>query len=175
MYRYWTTEEEAYLEAHYGQINADLIAAKLDRSRRAVERKAATLGLQSKVPGGAMYKVPWNKGVPGPSGEDHPHFRTPGIPWEAAGRMYYRRDVESKPEFYAHFVWEKHYGPISKGKCIHHKDGNPLNCSIENLECITRAKLVRLNYGKDLNYTRLKLSMVKSGQSWVDMVISGRV
>lgn len=40
-------------------------------------------------------------------------------------------------------VWEKHNGPIPEGYVIHHKDGNGLNNSIENLEMMTRAEHVR--------------------------------
>jgi hypothetical protein len=37
--------------------------------------------------------------------------------------------------YYHHYVWEKATGiKIEKGFCIHHKDRNPLNNSIENLE-----------------------------------------
>lgn len=40
-------------------------------------------------------------------------------------------------------VWEKHNGSIPEGYVIHHKDGNGLNNSIENLEMMTRAEHVR--------------------------------
>jgi hypothetical protein len=32
-------------------------------------------------------------------------------------------------------IWEDHHGPIPQGYHVHHKDGNPLNNDIENLEC----------------------------------------
>lgn len=34
-------------------------------------------------------------------------------------------------------IYEIHHGPIPKGYDIHHKDGNKLNNSIDNLECIS--------------------------------------
>jgi len=34
--------------------------------------------------------------------------------------------------------WRTAIGPIPLGYRIHHKDGNPKNNSLENLECITR-------------------------------------
>lgn len=37
-------------------------------------------------------------------------------------------------------VWEKHHGPIPKGKLIHHKDRDTLNDAIDNLELLTRAE-----------------------------------
>jgi hypothetical protein len=46
------------------------------------------------------------------------------------------------------WVWEQHHGPIPKGKLVSLKDGNPLNCTLENLELIDRNLLARLNYQK---------------------------
>ncbi len=37
-------------------------------------------------------------------------------------------------------VWESQFGPIAKGFDIHHKDGNKLNNTIENLECISHTE-----------------------------------
>lgn len=42
-------------------------------------------------------------------------------------------------------IWEKAYGPIPKGHHIHHKDGNRLNNSIENLECISHEEHLSLH------------------------------
>ena len=37
-------------------------------------------------------------------------------------------------------VWEFYNGPIPKGCEVHHKDRNPRNNDISNLECLTRSK-----------------------------------
>ena len=42
-------------------------------------------------------------------------------------------------------VWETAYGPLKAGLLIVHKDGNKNNDSLENLEAITRAELLRRN------------------------------
>jgi hypothetical protein len=45
-------------------------------------------------------------------------------------------------------IWESIYGPIPKGKVIHHKNGNQRDNRIENLEIMSRSehsKLHRLN------------------------------
>lgn len=43
-------------------------------------------------------------------------------------------------ELRAVFVWKKHYGEVPKGSTVHHKDRNPLNDSINNLQVMTRAE-----------------------------------
>lgn len=37
---------------------------------------------------------------------------------------------------YSRWLWEQEYGPIPEGYQIHHKDHNPLNDVIENLEAL---------------------------------------
>lgn len=47
---------------------------------------------------------------------------------------------------YKHIMeWKKHHGEIPAGCCISFKDGNPRNCAVENLMCITRAENAILN------------------------------
>jgi len=50
-------------------------------------------------------------------------------------------------EYVHRMVWEEHNGPIPDGMCVVFLDGDPLNCSIENLDLITRAEHARLNQG----------------------------
>lgn len=52
--------------------------------------------------------------------------------------FYGRRD--GKNDSLHRRIWEDHYGPIPKGKQIHHKDGDPGNNNIDNLECLTTAE-----------------------------------
>ena len=42
-------------------------------------------------------------------------------------------------------IWELYNGPIPVGMVIVHKDGNRYNDNIDNLMCITRAELIKLN------------------------------
>lgn len=42
-------------------------------------------------------------------------------------------------------MWEKKYGSIAKGMILTFKDSNKLNCSLENLELISRQEHVRRN------------------------------
>lgn len=39
------------------------------------------------------------------------------------------------------YVWEKHNGPVPAGHCIFHKDRNPANNSLENLELLPKSQM----------------------------------
>lgn len=43
------------------------------------------------------------------------------------------------------YVWENERGPVPANHVITFKDGNPRNCAIENLECISRTDLMQRN------------------------------
>lgn len=43
------------------------------------------------------------------------------------------------------YVWEQEHGPLLSGYVIWHKDRNPFNDGLENLEAITRAELLSRN------------------------------
>ena len=42
-------------------------------------------------------------------------------------------------------LWQDANGPISKGYNVVFRDGNTLNCALDNLECISNAELMRRN------------------------------
>lgn len=49
----------------------------------------------------------------------------------------------------ARYVWQQHHGEIPPGMAIHHRDGDKLNDSIENLELVSKAEHIdkhRLEY-----------------------------
>lgn len=51
----------------------------------------------------------------------------------------------NKWELKHRIVWERANGVIPKGTGVIFLDGNKLNCSIDNLRCVTRAELLYLN------------------------------
>lgn len=60
--------------------------------------------------------------------------------------------------------WEKKNGKLPKGHCLWFKDGNTLNCTLKNLELITRAENMRRNscsLNLTDNYIATALSRVK--------------
>ena len=44
------------------------------------------------------------------------------------------------------YIWEQAYGAIPKGMNVQFRDGNPLNCVLDNLYLISRASQVRKNW-----------------------------
>ncbi len=58
---------------------------------------------------------------------------------DSSGMQYlWIRISESNWQEYHRYLWEKHNGEIPEGKIIVFKDGNQMNCSLDNLEAITR-------------------------------------
>lgn len=53
--------------------------------------------------------------------------------------------IYGKRNYMHRVVWEQYYGDIPNGFIIHHRDGNKLNNSIENLELISNAEHSRLH------------------------------
>ncbi|MDR2385833.1 MAG: HNH endonuclease [Tannerella sp.] len=50
-----------------------------------------------------------------------------------------------KWEVLSRYLWKQHHGAIPEGYNIVFRDGNPLNCVIENLECIPGKELAERN------------------------------
>lgn len=57
--------------------------------------------------------------------------------------VYFTRGAKGTTEYLHRAVWQSHNGPIPAGVHIHHKDGNPENNAIENLEAIDGREHVR--------------------------------
>lgn len=60
---------------------------------------------------------------------------------QAGDRLYFRcshRDVLRGFSSLHRDVWKFHHGPIPAGHEIHHRDRNPLNNAVDNLECLSK-------------------------------------
>lgn len=93
----------------------------------------------------------------------------------------YRRYPESKYNRHKRFhdykgkslhraIWEYHKGKIPEGYHIHHKDGDPFNNSIENLQCLTpkdhckaHSELAKVDPSKDIYESRRQWQKSKEG------------
>ena len=55
-------------------------------------------------------------------------------------RVYFKRSITGGTVWLHREIWQSAHGEIPKGFHIHHKDGNPSNNSLDNLECISAEK-----------------------------------
>lgn len=84
-------------------------------------------------------------------------------------RMYfvghkYNRITKKSKEVYLHrVIWEDNRGPIPCDCVIHHKDGNPLNNDISNLECIPEYLHLRTCHKNRGNLSYPTGSVISSG------------
>lgn len=60
-------------------------------------------------------------------------------------------------------IWKDNYGEIPKGRIIHHKDGNPENNTLSNLECITEKEHKAIHYA-DKEWSARTRKSLSSGQ-----------
>jgi hypothetical protein len=63
-------------------------------------------------------------------------------------KVLHIRTALNKWEYLSRHTWREHHGDIPAGCLIVHRDGDTLNCSIENLECITKAENARRNWNR---------------------------
>ena len=92
---------------------------------------------------------PFNKGTKGLMKPNKTSFKKGGIPGnikevgfisvrKIKGTSYkWIKIADNIWEMLHRVIWEKHYGIIPAGFVIIFKDGNQMNCEIDNLECIT--------------------------------------
>ena len=77
---------------------------------------------------------------------------------KTGGRHRYLRDTKAgrgkdakRTVYLHHVIWMEHNGPIPPGHKVAFKDGNHLNCAIENLELLTNSQQVRKYASKGQN------------------------
>ena len=87
------------------------------------------------------------------------HIYTRSLENKTGRRNYFYRENGSKTLHRE--MWKDVNGEIPKGHHIHHKDGNPLNNNIENLECLSHKEhmhahsvLAKIDPSKDIFKTR---------------------
>ena len=187
--RPWTDDERAELARRYPhEVTAD-IARDISRSVGGIYDQANKLGLKKSpeflreihgahiVDAGARYRFhaeqsPWNKGIPGSTG-NHPNtkrtqFKPGRRPEEARNYQpigtlrickdgYLQRKITDDPALYPsrrwvavhRLVWEAVNGPTPKGYVVVFKPGmastDPAEITIDRVELITRAELMRRN------------------------------
>lgn len=158
----WTEKEEQILRESYeagGRRFAHrmLTAAGYDRTYIAVANRAKKLKIRTHQSGQFRPgQTPWNKGKKMTQemrdrvshswfqkGQDPPTTKHDGCITvrtdTSTGRKYkWIRVAKGKWQHLHRHMWEQEHGPIPKGMLIVFKDGDSLNCVLENLEMISR-------------------------------------
>lgn len=104
---------------------------------------------------------PWNKGLTGLHLSPATEFKPRRLPhnWLPVGTARlnkdgYRELKTAEPKEWRHvhvLIWESRHGPVPKGCCIIFRDGDKNHLAQDNLACVSRSELARLNkngYGR---------------------------
>lgn len=118
--------------------------------------------------------VPWNKGTKGVMKANSGTFKKGNMPAQTAkadGEIrirYQSKKSKQDPQKYirislgkwqllSHYTWEKAHGPVPHGCIIAYKDGDTMNCELDNLMLMTRAENMERNsiqrYPPELKFT----------------------
>lgn len=163
-----------YIKENYLQMYLNEIARKIGKSHTFVDNRMKKLGLilpdeiRQKRMADTLFKkgqISHNKGKKmAPEVYEkvkHTFFKKGNQPHNAKkngdevkrrskGKEYWMIKVPGRTRIvHKHrYLWELHHGSIPKGFNVQFKDGNTLNCVIENLYLIDRSKQVMENFYK---------------------------
>ena len=205
----WTESQVSLLEKNYKDMDMDQLVRLIGRDKRSIYYKAYVMGLRrdkaylqglglrlKKTGKSHRFRkghTPWNKGMKGLTiGGLETQFKSGHEPWNTKndGAITMRNDRNGVPqlliriakgkwEYLARHIWREHHGEIAPGMVIRHKNGNSLDCDIENLECITRAENMRRNmihhYPDEIissikKIGKLKRILTKKEEKWQRLV-----
>jgi len=169
----WTPEEIAFLRAWRAHDTLPELTRRFNRhfgtvlSVSAVDGTCTRYGIRAGWDGCFRPgEAPWNKGIKGyqPGGRakqtqfkdgNRPHTWAPiGTRVKLSRERYWKVKVAESPSpgrsrfgwVHEHrLIWEAAHGPQPKGTAIVFIDGDTDHLSLDNLACVTRAELARLN------------------------------
>ena len=183
-YKRFSVEEDQFLRDNFLEMNYHELSRKMGRSKYGIVNRLKRLGI--KVPKEIMDKrkresqfnkghVPANKVKKGfcAAGCEKTWFKKGHKPVNTkfdgaitirhdhhnrSGRPYkWIRIAESKWLPLHQYLWIQNYGSIPEKHVVIFKDGNSMNCVIENLELITMAENARRNHNaKKAAVSRMK-------------------
>ena len=164
----WTDKEISYLikiaKGKYLSEIAELMSEKFNYPFRKTQIKSAMTkhkiknNMKSKVPKGL---TPWNKGLQ--IGNSHIHnLKNVGDEYiNSSGFTMLKLDNPTRWVQKHRYLYEQEFGEIPKDKVLIFLDGNKQNLSLDNLKCITRKQLIKMNQNK-LFYNNAELTEVVS-------------
>lgn len=79
-----------------------------------------------------------------------PHNNRP-VGYESihGGYVFVKVEGERKMVMKHRYVWQQANGPVPDGYCVCFRDGNHLNCSLDNLELVSRKDTARRNISRE--------------------------
>lgn len=167
------------MREHYSDKGVNYCAERIGRSPGAIRHKAMKLGLKTKVkrdPRTTSERKPKNGFKPGNMPVSARKDGEVYCRMEGGKRVWFCKPAGRRKEVKLHrYTWERANGPVPKGRVLTFKNGNPDDCKLENLECITRGELVRRNR-KGKESQAVKASWItRKGMSFVDRVLNGYI
>ncbi|WP_160316006.1 HNH endonuclease signature motif containing protein [Chryseobacterium sp. Hurlbut01] len=152
---YWNEEQIQFLKDNYKKIGDTEIAEIFNKkykknkgwTKKHIEKKRRYLNLKRSMAEIKSIREDWRiKGL---------YAESVRKMWKTRGCRQYGDRVVWKGESFTKieigyintrvFVWNENFGEVPDGMLIRHKDGNQLNCEIDNLELVTRADNCRMN------------------------------
>jgi len=173
----WQPYQIAWLKDNRYELNNVKLVAQFNRTHglkltsdqiiQACKRRR----FQHKYIGYQKGHVPWNAGLKGVNGSSsttfkkgNPNHNTRPVGSERITKDGYWEIKVAEPRQWDakhRLVWESVHGPIPKGNLVLFLSDDKLDCSIENLQMVTRGELAVLNrhegYGKQAPEVRLAL------------------
>lgn len=159
----WTAWEESFLKKNFDKMSGFQIATKLHRTKSSVYSKAYAMGLKktkaiyNAKPNKTSFKkgnIPHNKGKKGKPNKTSfkkgnvPHnTRNVGDIWilKRFGEKYKWIKTEKGRMLYHRYLWQLNFGAVPKNHVIVFKDGDSMNCDIDNLLCLSRKEHLKRN------------------------------
>lgn len=162
-YKYWSVQEDEFLRQNYEKMTTRELGGAIGRTKQAVMNRLKKLGIRLPVEEKErrlkenIFKVgqtPWNKGIHcrfSPATEfkkgqkpkntksiGSVSVRTKIMPDGKEQKYLFVKVSENKWVLLHRLLWEQNYGKIPDGFVVRFKDGDSMNCVLENLELISR-------------------------------------
>lgn len=162
-YKYWSVQEDEFLRQNYEKMTTRELGGAIGRTKQAVMNRLKKLGIRLSIEEKErrlkdnIFKVgqtPWNKGIHcrfSPATEfkkgqkpkniksiGSVSVRTKIMPDGKEQKYLFVKVSENKWVLLHRLLWEQNYGKIPDGFVVRFKDGDSMNCVLENLELISR-------------------------------------
>ncbi|WP_020531434.1 HNH endonuclease signature motif containing protein [Flexithrix dorotheae] len=151
----------AIIKKHGGKLLDREIAEMIGCTRETISRRRRELGIKGKISRFQKGDKPWNTGTKGIMKANSGSFKKGHLPHntktdgdisvrkESGTDIHYKyiRVSLGKWELYHRYLWEREHGPIPENMILTFKNGDQMDCRIENLELISLEDNIKRNSG----------------------------